>query len=176
MAIKKPTAKQLETLESCLRKSQYNLVTGKKEILTAIDCSVLIDFLLNNYAVKEVDWQGNPLDEKYLRKNKILVEECLILDPAKKVGAPSTKALDFLYKLSEENRYKITCNREDLTAKIVYQLTNHLLDKEPNPELAEQYLEDIFQTSSDKNVVSELPELHPYELPEIDGNIDFSEE
>lgn len=173
MAIKKPTTKQLETLESCLRKSQYNLVKGKKESITAIDCSVLIDFLLNNYAVKETDWKGNPLDKKYLRKNKILVEECLVLDPNKKVGAPSTKALDFLYKLSEENRYRIKCNREDLTAKLVYQLTNHILNKEPNPELAKQYLEDTFQDSIS---IEELPELHMYESPELDGNIDFNEE
>lgn len=173
MAIKKPTAKQLETLESCLRKSKYNLIKGKKESITAIDCSVLIDFLLNNYAVKETDWKGNPLDKKYLRKNKILVEECLVLDPNKKVGAPSTKALDFLYKLLEENRYRIKCNREDLTAKLVYQLTNHILDKEPNPELAKQYLEDTFQDSIS---IEELPELHMYEAPELNGNIDFSEE
>ncbi|MDM0950422.1 hypothetical protein QTI79_14590 [Clostridium perfringens] len=172
MAIKKPTAKQLETLESCLRKSKYNLIKGKKESITAIDCSVLIDFLLNNYAVKETDWKGNPLDKKYLRKNKILVEECLVLDPNKKVGAPSTKALDFLYKLLEENRYRIKCNREDLTAKLVYQLTNHILDKEPNPELAKQYLEDTFQDSIS---IEELPELYMYEAPELNGNIDFSE-
>ncbi|MDH5087424.1 hypothetical protein [Clostridium perfringens] len=172
MAIKKPTAKQLETLESCLRKSKYKLVTGKKETLTAIDCSILIDFLLNNYVVKETDWKGNPLDNKYLRKNKILVKECLVLDPNKKVGAPTKKALDFLYKLLEENRYEVTCNREDLTAKLVYQLTNHLLNKEPNPKLAEQYLEDTFQDSIN---IEELPELHVYEAPELDGNIDFSE-
>ncbi|MBI5987306.1 hypothetical protein [Clostridium perfringens] len=173
MSIKKPTSKQLETLESCLRKSQYNLVTGKEETLTAIECSILIDFLLNNYVVKETDWKGNKLDDKYLRKNKILVEECLVLDLNKKVGAPTKKALDFLYKLTKENRYKITCNREDLTAKLVYQLTNHILDKEPNPELAKQYLEDTFQDSIG---IEELPELNMYEAPELNGNIDFSEE
>lgn len=173
MAIKKPTTKQLETLESCLRKSKYKLVTGKKETLTAIDCSILIDFLLNNYVVKETDWKGNPLDNKYLRKNKILVKECLVLDPNKKVGTPTKKALDFLYKLLEENRYEVTCNREDLTAKLVYQLTNHLLNKEPNPELAKQYLEDTFQDSIS---IEELPELNMYETPELNGNIDFSEE
>ncbi|MDZ4983312.1 hypothetical protein GNF31_12275 [Clostridium perfringens] len=173
MAIKKPTTKQLETLESCLRKSQYNLVKGKKDTITAIDCSVLIDFLLNNYVVKDTNWKGELLDEKYLRKNKILIEECLVLDANKKIGAPTEKALDFLYKLSEENRYKLKCNKEDLTAKLVYQLTNHLLNKETNQELAEQYLEDTFQDSIS---TAELPELHMYEAPELNGNIDFSEE
>lgn len=169
MAIKKANEKQIKLLESLLRKSKYELTGKRLNDLNSVECSVFIDFLMNNCTVKTVDYNGNPIDEFYIRKNKILIEENLTYNESKIIGAASPRAIEFLKKLVSENKYELTISDEDLTAKTTYILTNHLLNKEPNQEFADKYLKDIMKKEDTLN--TDIPFDEPDFIESIDMNI-----
>lgn len=160
MAIKKANEKQLALLQSLLRKSKYNLVGKRAEDLNSMECSVLIDFLSNNYEVKTVNWKNEPLTEMQIRNNKILIEDTLVYDENKVIGAASQRAVEFLMKLIKEKKFKLLVNEKELTAKVVYQLTNHLLDKEVFEDV-DNYLEDTMNSNSRESIsLEELNDLN----------------
>lgn len=164
MAIKKANEKQIQLLQSLLRKSKYDLIGKRFEDLSSVECSVIIDFLNNDCQIKTTNWKDEPIDEYYLRKNKILIDELLKYNEDKVIGAPSPRALEFFKKLANDNKYEITVNDDELTAKIVYDLTNHLLNKEKNQLLAEQYLRDKMNNSDDNMTIEYINMI---EIPEI---------
>lgn len=160
MAIKKANEKQLALLQSLLRKSKYNLQGKRAEDLNSMECSVLIDFLSNNYEVKTVNWKNEPLTEMQIRNNRILVDDVLIYDENKIIGAASERAVGFLMKLIKEKKFKLLVNEKELTAKVVYQLTNHLLDKEVFEDV-DNYLEDTMNSNSSESIsLEELNDLN----------------
>lgn len=160
MAIKKANEKQLALLQSLLRKSKYNLTGKKAEDLNSIECSVIIDFLNNNYEIKTVNWKGEALSEMQLRNNKILIEDTLTYDENKVIGAASERAIQFLMKLIKEKKFNLLVPETELTAKVVYQLTNHLLDKEVFEDV-DNYLEDTMSSNSSKSIsLEELSDLN----------------
>lgn len=167
MAIKKANEKQLALLQSLLRKSKYNLTGKRTEDLNSIECSVIIDFLNNNYEVKTVNWKGEPLTEMQLRNNKILIEDVLSYDENKVIGAASERAIEFLMKLIKEKKFNLLVPKQELTAKVVYQLTNHLLDKEVFEDV-DNYLEDAMNLTSNESISLE-------ELNDLNDSLNFEE-
>lgn len=167
MAIKKANEKQIKLLESLIRKSKYELTGKRLEDLNSVECSVLIDFFMNDCNVKTINADGTPIDEFFLRKNRILIEDTLTFNEDKVVGAASPRALSFLKKLTEENKYDIIATDEELTAKIVYQLTNHLLNKEPNQEVADKYLRDTLKENDKLSTIDPLDNLNDIDFPEV---------
>ena len=167
MAIKKANEKQLALLQSLLRKSKYNLTGKRAEDLNSIECSVIIDFLNNNYEVKTVNWKGEPLTEMQLRNNKILIEDVLSYDENKVIGAASERAIEFLMKLIKEKKFNLLVPKQELTAKVVYQLTNHLLDKEVFEDV-DNYLEDVMNPTSNESISLE-------ELNDLNDSLNFEE-
>lgn len=166
MAIKKANEKQIKLLESLLRKSKYELTGKRIDDLNSLECSVLIDFFMNDCAVKTTDFNGSLLDDFYIRKNRILIEENLTYKENKVIGAASPRAKEFLKKLVKENKYELTAAEDELTAKLVYILTNHLLNKESNLEVANKYLKDTMNNTLDNNMIAEEDFISNLNIPE----------